>query len=771
MTKIVQFNEAEIAEPVDFNNIGVYAREADQGIVGGAIAYPHHHGRFTITQDSGSQLTVTPGLFFKDDKVYSADGPLEVNLQQYLPVVTGDEKWVGLLVRGESEVATSSRLVETDVDTEETVLQMVPKTDRLYITITVANSIAAPPPNDYPSIASDQCCLAFVRLTTAGIAEIQPGETWRIKTLYEVEGRVTHLEGDMTDIRQRTAQLETDIAWLASQMRLSPRPEIVEMMKRNIAQLNRKVDVPEEARAYWYDPGLVDDYWDHTHADFLCRINEGIRFQYAQIVDNRMELLNSDDENLKITDDLVLPVWTEVTRISVEGNDGYKDISQKTHTVTDAIQHTASGTSISYGPTVTVCENTNEWSKIAKVHPGQTFNVNGTEYVSSGLTKNTNIAAGHLTSPAQWNADPQSEGHKNYDVKQVKRQTWTKTYWTYITKTVGVNGSIYSQSFLNAQQMIMTSIDLYFTRVGGDGEVHLFLCELGSNGQPQFTNVIASTTVTQDDLALGWVKFPFTPTLLDAGMRYAWYTVTVGNHAIATVKDNKYAQGSLFWSSDGIWSQGDPLYDFAFRINAAKFASTRTVIDFSPLECPSGMSEIQLLYRGWAPPGTSLTWEIKPTGTTEWKLLEPTDDVTSNPLYSLPIQASLRATFIGTTDLMPAIILDETARSAGMRMRSDAKFVSEEIDFGLTTTSVTVQTIVDSFDPDHNTFTNKIMVGSTVYTPDATTIVVDDDRPERRSIRSTFTVPSTQIIRYHAEGTTDNVVKQYFLQNAAVYAL
>lgn len=771
MTKIVDFNEAEVAQPADFTAIGTYARAADQAIIGGAIAYPHHHGRFTITQDSGAQLTVNPGLFFKDDKVYAADDPIIVNIQQYLPVVTNDQKWIALLVRGETEVATASRLVETDVDTEETVLQSVPKTDRLYVTITVQNAISAPPPIDYPQIAADQCCLAFVRLTTAGIAEIQPGETWRLKTLYEVEGRVTLLEGNMTDIRQRTAQLETDVAFITGQLRTIPRQEIIEQMKRNLAQLNRKVDVPDEARAYWYDPGLVMDKWDAGHADWLCRVREGVRFQYAQIVDSQMSLLNPGDASLKITNNLCLPAWTEVVRLAVEGNDGYKDISQQTHTVTDAIQNTISGVSTSYGPTITVCENRDEWSNVGKVHPGETFNVNGTQYVSDGLSKDTNIADGYLDSPATWNADPQSEGHKAYAVKQVITETWSQTYWTYITKTIGVNGSIYGQSFLNAQQMIMTSIDLRFTRVGTDGDVHLFVCELSDNGTPQFKDVVAATTLTRDQLLVGWVKFPFTPTLLDAGKRYAWYTVTVGNHAVATVKDNKYAQGSLFWSTDGAWSQGDPLYDFAFRINAARFATTRTVVELNPLTCPSGMTEIQLLYNGWAPPGTSLTWEIKPTGLDDWQLLQPTPDVDDNPLTGLPPLAQLRVTFIGTTDLMPAILLDTTARSAAMRMRSDAKFVSKVIDFGLSSTSITVQTIVDAFDPTHHVFTNKIMVGSTVYVPDATTIVVDDFKPSRRAIRSTFTVPSTSSIRYHSEGSTDNVVKQYFIQNAAVYAL
>lgn len=773
MTSIVDFTSKEQAQTVDLVNIGVYARAADQGIVGAAVAYPHHWSRFTIAQPTAITLDINPGLLFVDDVMYESSEIITINLQVYLPLVTGDEKWVALLVRGTHVVETANRMVKvyTDVDTAQLVQQSIPKTDRLKVEIVVQDGIAAPPPALHPSIAGDACCLAFVRLTTSGVAEIEPGENWRLKSLYEVYGQVTLLEGDMTDIRQRTAQLETDIAFLAGQMRSIPRPEIIEQMKRNLAQLNRKLDLPEESRAYWYDPGLVLDQWDPTHADWLCRVNEGVRFQYAQIVDSQMAMLDPGNTDMKTTNNLLLPHWGEVVRLSVEGNDGYKDISQIVHTITTAVQNTVSGTSISYGPTVTVCENVNEWSTVGKVHPGETFNVNGTEYVSAGLTKNNNIAAGHLTSPVQWNADPQSEGHKNYDVQQKTVSTWSRTYTSYITKTYGVNGSVYAQSFLNSQQMILTSIELFFTRLGTDGDIHLFLCEIGEDGAPQFNNVIAQKTLTFANLALGWTKFSLTPTLLEAGMRYAWYTVTVGNHAIAFVNNNKFAQGSMFWRTDGAWAQGNPTEDFAFRLNAAQFTRVRTVVDFAPLTCPAGMTQLQLLYNGWAPPGTSLTWEIKPVGMTEWQLLNPTPDVNDNPLMGLPALAQLRATFIGTTDLQPAILMDVTARSAAMRMRTDAKFVSDVIEFGVSTTEVVVQTIVDAFDPIHNTFLNKIMVGSTTYSPDVTSVTIDDTKPTRRSIRSVFTVPATTSVRYRAEGTTDNVLVQYFLQNVLVAAI
>ena len=197
----------------------------------------------------------------------------------------------------------------------------------------------------------------------------------------------------------------------------------------------------------------------------------------------------------------------------------------------------------------------------------------------------------------------------------------------------------------------------------------------------------------------------------------------------------------------------------------------KRVVNFSPFTCPLGMTEVQLLYRGWAPPGTSLAWEILPVGETEWvTILTPFPEVDQSPLYGLPAYASLRATFLGTTDLMPAIVLDNSARQAAFRMRNDCVAISKVQNFGLTTTSITTITIVDAFDATHATFTGKVKVGATVYTADTTTVEIDPGKPSRRTIINHFTVPSTTSARYRPEMTTDSVVSVPFIQSALMVA-
>ncbi len=771
MSKIVVFNEAEVADQNDFSNIGAFTRADIQSVVGGAVSYPHHWARFTISQPSAVLLRVNPGALFVDDKLYTSTEQIDVNLQIYLPFVQGDTKWVALLVRGETVTNNENRMFEIDADSGATVMQAAPKTSEMRVTVVVQNGVASPTPIK-PEVLANDCCLAYVLLSSTGVVSVEAANGWRVKTLHEVEGRVTILEADFANISQRTRSLETDLANIADRMRTIPRPELMRQIQTDISTLLRVMKLPTTARAYWYNQGLFDTDWDTTHASWLARIRTGIRFAWASIINNQMSLLNPGSPDIKITNNVLLPNWTEAPRITVEGNDGSKDISQQVHTIVTAIEHTVSRTSISYGPSVSVCENQIALAYHNNLEVGGTFTANGQTYQSDGLTTTTEpytTPEGYtVENPSQWNADPAQADHKIYAVRQMQIDSWTETYWTYVTNTYGVNGSIYGQTFLNSQPMIATSVELYFTRAGSDGEVHLFICETTPTGEPNFVAVLAKSSVPANQLSNGWVKFTIQPTLFEAGKRYAWYTVTNGNHGLATVSENKYAQGSLFWCTDGVWTQGDNLNDFAFRVNAAKFDATRTVVEFQPLTLENGMTEIRLLYAGWAPAGTQLVWQIKPVGASEWSILLPSDN---NPLNGLPALTQLRAVFVGTTDLAPCIVMDANARAWASRMRGDMTAPSKVQDFGLSTTAITLVTTVDNFNPSLHTFQNKIMIGSTILTPTATTFADDPGKPGRRTYTSLFSLgAATTSARAMPVMTTSNVVDVPFIQDIMMFA-
>ncbi|WP_205910263.1 hypothetical protein, partial [Rhizobium sp. FKY42] len=725
MHKILNFNQAEIAPPQDFTNIGIFARQAMDGVTVSGLGWQNHWARLTVAQDSVTRISITAGELHDDGIVYRMDVAATVDLQSWSPVVASDDRWVAIIARPETEVINSDRPIETGeqpLTTSVPVNTSVPKIDRRYVSFLIQGGPLGPAPQVRPTVNAGDTCVCFVRITTAGIQDIEPGNAWRVKSVYEIDGRVTILEGRLDLTIQRTAALETNVANITSQLTTIPRPEIIRQMQRDIGAARRLLDLPAEARAYWYDNGLLQTVWDKTHADWLARIREGVRASYDQIVNNQLALTTAQDPKLTFRGGMAFPKYTEVVRIEVDGNDGYKDISDRVHTVETAIERTASGVSISYGPSFHVCENMAGWSDVGQAaRAGEVFSVNGQSYVSSGLVEGTLPSlqfGGETVDATGWNANPQSEGHQGYAVQSVQYDTWSYTYWEKQVKQYGINGSIYGQTFLVGQTFLATSIDLPFERVGSSGAVYLYVCEVSQTGQPTFTRVIGNASREANELAIGYVKFTFDkPILFEAGKRLAWYTVTVGNHALRTVSGNKFAQGSLFWATDGVWAQGDNLNDFAFRINAAKFEGTRTVINFGTLNCPLGMTEIQLLYNGIFPAGTSVIWEIQPSGDDDWYEIL-TGDVT--PLVGQPTQVSLRATFIGTTDLAPGILLDNTARAVAMRVKSSGVAVTQTLNLGVSSSTIVVVQKMDNFDPAYNTAQPTIIAGGTLRTPSST---------------------------------------------------
>ena len=776
MHKLVEFTYAEMASPQDFSNIGIFGREAVDGITGTALAWPNHWGRMTVTQISTTQVSITAGELYDDGVVYRMDDLEPIDLQSYTPYVVTDDRWLAIIARPATETVNTLRGIETG---EQPLVESVPvetsvpKINRRYVTFVIQAGLIGPAPQPKPTVNAGDTAVAYVRITTAGIQEVVPGENWRIKSVYELDGRVTVLEGRLDLTIQRTATLETDLANISAKMRDIPRPEIIQQMQRDLGATRRQLDLPDAARAYWFDQGLKQDDWDKNHVDWLGRVREGMRFGYAQIVDSQMTLATPADPKLRITGNLALPAYTEEVRIEVDGVGGSRDISDQVHSVTTAVQRTISGTSVSYGASFVACENYAGWDDLETVHIGETFNVDGVTYVSQGLADNEDPDPQDKANFdwVSYNADPAQAGHRGYAVQQVRYESWSSTYWDNVVEEFGVNGSIYGQTFLISQTMIATSLDLKVERVGSTGNVHLFICEVSPTGAPQFVKVVANSELTPAQMARGWVNFPLAkPTLMDAGKRYAWYTVTVGNHALATVSGNKFAQGSLFWATDGIWAQGDNLNDFCFRINAAKFTSTRTVIEFSSLNCPDGISEMQLLYNGFSPAGTAIAWEIKPEGDTEWYPILTGDPA---PLVGLPAQVGLRLTLIGTTALAPAILLDNTARAAVMRIRPTSVHVTDELALGVTSETIVVVAVMDNFDPAYNSTAMTIIAGGTTHAADTVETEIDYFRPTRRKITSTFDLTGAGVtaVRVRPTMATSNVVKACFVQDISMHAL
>tara|TARA_R110002049_G_scaffold285335_1_gene466163 strand:+ start:2774 stop:5071 length:2298 start_codon:yes stop_codon:yes gene_type:complete len=764
MTRNVLIADKEYVSSQVLSDVGRAARDHVDAVTAGAIAFPSHWSRFTVTIAGGGQsITIAPGELWKGDAIYSLEAAVDIGILDYLPPV-GNEKWIAILAQPSNQTTRNrSSKVRTGLDPENpqpATQSVVGEEVRLVEFVVQQGTQAAPGSAVKPTVPESSCAVVFILLSGAGAQAIEPAVSDKVKSLYDVDGRLLGLELRVDALFQRVTGVETDVAALRGMIPRTIRPEVIIQLMGGLARMEQLLGAPTNFVARFFDPALTSDAWDEAYADWSAEIGEGVKFPKVATTDTQMALLSDASPEVRVKDGILMPAWTEERLIDVTGSGGTKDISQQTHTVRTSKTRTVSRTSIEYGPTVKICENTREYANISGAAYLDNFKTaSGETFQSLGKTDNP------------WNDKEEAIGHSEFRARQVIKRTWDKTYTSTKVTNYGVNGSVYGQTFLNSQERIATSLEFNVSRVGSDGDIHVFLCEVNESGTPDFDTTIVKGLVPFAGLSTGWVKCEFRPTLLEAGKRYAWFTVTTGNHALRTVNGNKFAQGSLFWSTDGIWSQGSPTEDFAFRLNVAKFSTTRLAVEFAPITQAGGMTEFRFTYGGWEPGGTRLPWEFAPQVTGQPDVWHPFSTDDNSPLNDVPETCRIRAIFEGTTDLMPAIVLDSSARHRAFRRGANLVAISEDHDFGLATTSVITETVLDDYDPAIQTPAPKLIVGGTVYAADTVTEIDDDyPEPERIKLRASFTVPSTTSARYRLEVASTSIIDQCFAESVAMFA-
>ncbi|MEI4262786.1 hypothetical protein [Roseovarius sp. D0-M9] len=764
MTRNVLIADKEYATGAVFSGIGRAAREHADALTGGAIAFPSHWSRFTVTIAGGGQsITIAPGELWKSDAIYSLEEAVDIGILDYLPPV-GNEKWIAILAQpAVQSTRNRSAKVRTGTDPENpqpAQQDVVGEEVRLVEFVVQQGTQAAPGSAVKPTVPESSCAVVFILLSGAGAQAIEPAVSDKVKSLYDVDGRLMALEVRVDALFQRVAGLETDVAVLRGAIPRIIRPEIIIQLQGGLARVEQLLGAPVNYVSRFFDPALTTEAWDESYAGWSAEIGEGVKFPKVATTDNQMALLDDASPAIRIKDGVLLPAWTEERLIDVSGSGATKDISQQVHTVRTSQTRTISRSSIEYGPTVKICENTKEYANVAGAAYLENFRTDaGETFQSLGKTDNP------------WNDKEEAIGHSEFRARQVIKRTWDQTYTSTKITNYGVNGSVYGQTFLNSQERIATSLEFDVSRVGSDGDIHVFLCEVNESGTPDFDTSIVKGLVPYASLSTGWVKCEFRPTLLVSGKRYAWFTVTTGNHALRTVTGNKFAQGSLFWSTDGIWSQGSPTEDFAFRLNVAKFSTTRLVVEFAPLSLSGGMTEFRFTYGGWEPGGTRLPWEYAPKRVGLPDVWHPFSTDDNSPLRDVPETCRIRAVFEGTTDLMPAIVLDSSARHRAFKRGASLVAISEPHDFGLSTTTIITETVLDDYDPLVQTPVPKLIVGATEYAADTVTEIDDDyPEPERVKLRASFTVPATTTARYRLEIASTSIIDQCFAENVAMFA-
>ena len=623
--KQVIFRDRQELQSADLNNSQTWEDEALRHLVTDAITGERQFTGLTVSGRSATELEVAAGRLFDGPtgKVFAVDTLQTHSVFAMLPLQ--DQKWIAVSVFGaEEDTDIQPRDFLIDLQTREVEPEAVAMQRRRVATVHIAQGLE--PPTGYTLIA-------HVRLSPTGVQEVVLAESRRLPNMQRLDARLRVAEGWMLAAEPRIAHIMSDIAGLGAELATRASLEHVAQLGLDMAKIKERMEIPDDYVFYGADHFLDTDESDTAHVAYSADAREGIRPPIVATQAGTLSLLNPMDPEARLSAGaLLLPAYEEVTRLRMETRAGELAINQYQYQTLAAVQKTISRESIRMGETLSFCTNSAFWKS-------------GVYDPVTGI-----LRRGDET--WQVSAADLSKALLNHQMVRVTRlwvDTWQEPYWDMVTTDHVVQGSVLGQTVLMAQTGWLTSMEVFVTSADPAGGLTVMLTE-AALGQPDVTKVLARATLAPGAVTAGWLKVPFTdPVLVESGKRYALVLVSGAGHRVGFTEGTEYTQGVLMYAQDGAYFTQAAERDLMLRLNFARFASPRAVVQMQPLQLAGGIQELDMLYEAAVPGGCRLVWEYQTGG-----LWRPVTADTP-PQFGGAALVPLRAVFIGTQDLMPAV--------------------------------------------------------------------------------------------------------------------
>ena len=633
MEKQVLYRDRQELQAADLNNTQEWADQAAQHLVMDAITGERQYVGLTVTGRSATELEVSPGRMYDGStgKVYAIDTAQVHSIFAMLPLQ--DKKWLAVSAFGQEEdTDIQPRDFLIDLQTRAVEPEAVAMQRRRVATVHIAQGLESPTP-ERPEPPTGYALLAHVRLGPAGVQEVVLAETRRLPNLQRVDARLRTAEGWILAAEPRIAHIMSDIAGLASDLTTRASLEHVAQLGMDMARVKERLEIPDDYVFYGADHFLDDSESATGDAGYSARAHEGIRPPLAASGTGNMALLNPLDPEARVSSaGLLLPAYEEITRLRIEQRAGELAINQYQYQTLNAEQKTMSRERVRTGETMTYCTNSAFWRS-------------GNYDPTTGI-----LRRGDET----WQVDPADMArtaglHEFVRLTRVWIDRYDETYWDIITSTHTVQGAVLAQTVLMAQTGWLTSTEIFITSADQAGGLSLLITE-AALGQPDVGKVLARATLAPGAVLAGWQKITLPdPLLVEAGKRYAIVLVSGAGHRLGFANGADYTQGLLMYAQDGAYFTQAAERDLMLRLNFARFTSPRAVVQMQPLQLAGGLQELDLLYESATPAGCALVWEYQVGG--QWRHI--TAD--SSPNFGGAALVPLRALFIGTSDIMPAM--------------------------------------------------------------------------------------------------------------------
>lgn len=733
MEKSVIYRDRQELQAADLNNTQAWGDESRRHVISDAITAERQFVNLTVSGRSATELEVAPGRLYDGPtgKVFALDVAQVHSVFAMLPLQ--DQKWVAVSVFGsEEDTDIQPRDFLIDLQTREVEPEAVAMQRRRVATVHIAQGLESPTP-ERPEPPTGYTLIAHVRLSPTGVQEVVLADTRRLPNLQRVDARLRTAEGWILAAEPRIAHIMSDIAGLASDLATRASLEHVAQLGVDMAKLKERMEIPDDYVFYGADHFLDDSESDLAHPAYNAQAYEGIRPNLAAQQTGTLSLLNPMDPEARTSAaGLMLPAYTEVTRLRMENRAGELTINQYQYQTLNAVQKTLARERVRTGETLTYCTNSAFW-KSGVYDP-----------VSGILRRGDETWQVEAADLARATID-----HQFVRVMRVWIDTWQETYWDMVTTTHVVQGSVLAQTVLMAQTGWLTSAEIFITTADAAGGLTMLVTE-AALGQPNMDKVLSRATLAPGAVTAGWLKVAMPdPLLVEAGKRYAIALVSGAGHRVGFTEGTEYTQGILMYAQDGAYFVQAAERDLMLRLNFARFNSPRAVVQMQPLQLAGGIQELDMLYDAAVPAGCRLVWEYQTGGL--WRPI--TTDTT--PMFGGAALAPLRAVFIGTQDLMPAM-RPGTAQITVRRRGTTFVHVSSERLLATPSKNIRVRLLLEDFGTDPaQTVGCSLIVGGVTVAPTSHRDEIVDGRSQWREFRFTLAA-NTNAYRIRTEGAGVN---------------
>ena len=711
----------------DYENLSEFPRDALDTLIQSTISgqLDACYSGATVARTATTQVTVeTPVILYKDGKLFTGqESATALNLLAHMPT-SGNRRIVAILLQASTSTdGTEPRDFIVNGSVWPPQVDPQPSATIEWRKASVAIQLGDPAPSpSRPVVDSANTVIAYVTLSSTEIVLVEQNEENRINTLRSLAYRVGVVENWMDETKPVVEGLKTDVAKLVASNSDKLSRDMQVYLLEQIARLFEQTGMPE-GKSY----SKADHFLDTTDSDLanvqsITKVEEGIRFADDNSADFVMGLLTPSDTGVQTSQGgLVLPRYQENNLISILEKSAEHALANGGSQTISYTLKTTSKTRIRYGDPFVVCTNAAWWQT------GRYDSVKGVFY-KDGEEYNVEFSEQHPS------------GDPNQSFKRLRKifiDTYEEPYWAATIVQASYTGQVAGNTFMMPRSGWVSGVNLMFSRVdAGGGDVRFALCEIFENGAPNYSACYAATTVSAADLKIhpAKTKFAIEPVFLEGGKRYAWFVITSGNHWLAMAENNKYAQGSFFVSTDGLWSQGSISLDACFELLVAEFVAPRVVVNLTPWNLSGGICGIDLMTRQVVPDGCTISYEVQ-IGSV-WHTLEQIASGAS-PLFNLPANINARMVLLGTTELMPGINLLQSKATVSRPRTNGVHITQPRLTPGPVKEIIEIL-VLEHYDEVNHDLSCVIQTGGTFATETPPTAVSDEVQPDG-SIRRVFT--------------------------------